>query len=49
MSVSSEDFDFGNPEVFYRDFYGKMICGCGNGGGGRGGLVLGAKPGEFGE
>jgi SAM-dependent methyltransferase len=33
MSASSEDFDYGNPEVFYRDFYGKMICGGGNGGG----------------
>ena len=33
MSISHEDFDYGNPEVFYREFYGKMICGTGNGGG----------------
>ena len=33
MSTSYEDFSYGNQEIFYRDFYGEMICGNDSGGG----------------
>jgi SAM-dependent methyltransferase len=33
MSATSDDFEYGDSEVFYREFYGKMICGNGDGGG----------------
>lgn len=32
MSALSDDFNYGNPEVFYREFYAKVICGSGSGG-----------------
>ena len=33
MSVPSEDFNYGSPEIFYRDYYAKIICGSVSGGG----------------
>jgi len=33
MSAPYDDLEYGNPEFFYREFYDKMICGTGNGGG----------------
>jgi SAM-dependent methyltransferase len=33
MSASTGNFDYGDSEVFYREFYGKIICGNASGGG----------------
>jgi len=32
MSAVSDDPNYGNPEVFYREFYGKVLGGCYGGG-----------------